>query len=99
MAEQTPSEPVELGAPMDYAEHNRTYDGFIILTKIGTLATIAILQALTLYGLAANGFWAGTLLLVLMLIGTVIGMLTKGSVKALVGVIIIGFILMALLLG
>lgn len=30
-------------APMDYQEHERTYDGFIWLVKYGTIAVIAIL--------------------------------------------------------
>jgi hypothetical protein len=99
MAEHTPTGPAELGAPMDYAEHERTFEGFVTLFKVCTLATVATLQALALFGLANNAFWLGVLMLVLTTIGTVIGFATKGSVKALVGVIVIGFLLMALTLG
>lgn len=99
MAEHTPTGPAELGAPMDYREHERTFAGFVALTKISILATIAVLQSLALFGLARNGFWLGVLLLVLATIGTVIGMVAKGSVKALVGVVVIGFLFMALSLG
>ena len=96
MAEHTHSGPVELGAPMDYAAHRRTFAGFVSLTKITVLATIAILQSLTLFGLAGHGFWLGVLLILLMFIATGIGLFTKGSIKALVGVVIIGFVFMVL---
>ncbi|TIT49940.1 MAG: aa3-type cytochrome c oxidase subunit IV, partial [Mesorhizobium sp.] len=36
MAEHTPTGPVELGAKMDYAEHDRTYAGFLALAKYGS---------------------------------------------------------------
>jgi hypothetical protein len=84
---------------MDYVEHRRTFAGFVALTKIGTLATIAILQSLALFGLANNGFWLGVLLLVLMAIASVIGIASKGSINALVVVVVIGFLFMALTLG
>ena len=99
MAEHTHSGPAELGAPMDYSEHERTFAGFVALTKIGVLATIAILQALALFGIANNGFWLGVIQIVLMAAGTVAGMVGKGSVKALLGVVLIGFLFMALTLG
>ncbi len=99
MAEHTPSGPVEMGAPMDYAEHDRTYAGFVSLTKISLLATVATLQALALFGLANNGFWLGVLQILLITAASIIGFVTKGSIKALVGVVIIGFLLMALALG
>lgn len=99
MAENTPSGPVEVGATMDYAEHERTFAGFVALTKIGTLATIAILQALVLFGIASNAFWLGVLMIVLTTLATVISMIAKGDIKTLVGVVVIGFILMALALG
>jgi hypothetical protein len=99
MAEHTPSGPVELGAEMDYVEHERTFAGFVALTKITALATIAVLQALTLFGLAANGFWLGVLMILLMFVATAISLFSKGSVGALVGVVILGFIFMILTLG
>lgn len=99
MAEHTSSAPAELGAPMDYAEHERTYGGFLALTKITVLACVAILQALTLFGLASNGFWLGVILIVLMMAASVVGIISKGSVKALIGVVILGLVFMALALG
>ena len=99
MAEHTPSGPVELGAPMDYPEHERTFAGFIALTKVSVVATVAILQALVLFGIAANGFWLGVLMIVLTTLASIIGVIAKGDVKALAGVVVIGFALMALTLG
>ena len=84
---------------MDYKEHDRTFAGFVALTKIGTLATVAVLQALLLFGIAANGFWLGVLMILLTTIATIIGMVARGSITALVGVIVIGFVFMALTLG
>ena len=99
MAEHTPAAPAELGAPMDYQAHEQTFQNFVSLTKISILATIATLQALTLFGLASNGFWLGMLLLLLMFAASGIAIIAKGSVKALVGVVLIGFAFMALALG
>jgi len=99
MAEHAHTGPVELGAPMDYAAHRSTFASFVSLTKITALANIAILQALALFGLANNGFWLGVLLIVMMMIATVIGVFSKGSIKALVAVVVIGFVFMALTLG
>jgi hypothetical protein len=99
MAEHTHSGTAELGAPMDYAQHERTFEGFVSFTKISVLANIAILQSLALFGLASNGFWAGMLMLLLTTIGTVVAFITKGSLKTLIGVVLVGFVLMALMLG
>ena len=98
MAEHPPAGPAELGAPMDYEQHEHTYAGFLNVTKVGILGTVATLQALTLFGLANNGFWLGVLMLLLMSVASVISFVS-GSMKTLVGVVIIGFLLMALTLG
>ena len=100
MAEHPPSGPVELGAPMDYAEHERTFARFVALTKITVLASVVTLIALAIYGFGGGGaFWLGTLLLVLMLIATAIGVATNGNAKPLTVVAVIGVILMAISLG
>lgn len=99
MAEHAHSGPAELGAPMDYPEHRRTFEGFVSLTKITTLATVAILQALVLFGIANNAFWLGVLMILLLSVASVIGLVLKGNIKPLVAVIVLGFVFMALTLG
>ena len=66
MAEHTPSGPVELGAKMDYAEHDRTYHGFLALAKYGSLFCGALLLAMA-FGFFAGGFFSATILFVLIL--------------------------------
>lgn len=43
--------PAETGAPMDYREHEKTYDGFLFVAKAGS----AVIAAL-LIGMAAGFF-------------------------------------------
>jgi len=96
MAEHTHSGPAELGAPMDYAEHERTFASFVSLTKITILACLNIVIALTLFAFGSGGFWLGVLLIVLMAVGVVIGLVAKGTVKPLMGVTIIGVVFFVL---
>jgi hypothetical protein len=48
-----PSGSVETGAPMDYAEHEKTYHLFLAGAKWGTLHVVALLVAM------AAGFFGG----------------------------------------
>ncbi len=64
MAEQSPSGPVELGAQMDYAEHEKTYRMFTALAKYCTLACVAILVAMA-FGFFAGGAISGFIVFVL----------------------------------
>jgi len=66
MADHTPTRPVELGAKMDYAEHDRTYAGFIALAKYGSLFCGALLVAMA-FGFFAGGFFSATILFALVL--------------------------------
>ncbi|ESY16342.1 aa3-type cytochrome c oxidase subunit IV [Mesorhizobium sp. LNJC394B00] len=66
MADHTPTGPVELGAKMDYAEHDRTYHGFLTLAKYGSLFCGALLLAMA-FGFFAGGFFSATILFVLIL--------------------------------
>lgn len=65
MAEQTPTGPVELGAEMDYAEHDKTYSRFLALAKYGSLHTAALLIAMAFGFFTSAGFISATILFVL----------------------------------
>jgi hypothetical protein len=78
MAEEIAS-PAE--SPMDYREHDRTYEGFLALTKIGILHVITILLALAMFGFGGSwGFTFGVLTILLAIISAVIGFASNGSV-------------------
>jgi len=63
MAEHTPAGPVDSGANMDYAEHERTYRGFLTLAKYGSLTSIALLMAMAFgFFFPGGGFFSGTVL-------------------------------------
>lgn len=66
MADHTPTGPVELGAKMDYAEHDRTYAGFLALAKYGSLFCGALLLAMA-FGFFAGGFFSATILFILIM--------------------------------
>ena len=66
MANHTPTGPLELGAKMDYAEHDRTYAGFLMLAKYGSLFCAGLLVAMA-FGFFAGGFFSATILFVLFL--------------------------------
>jgi len=66
MADHTPTGPVELGAKMDYAEHDRTYAGFLALAKYGSLFCGALLLAMA-FGFFAAGFFSATILFILIM--------------------------------
>ncbi|MEX0345325.1 MAG: aa3-type cytochrome c oxidase subunit IV [Rhizobiaceae bacterium] len=68
MADNTPSGPVELGAEMDYAEHEKTYAGFLNLAKYGTLGCIALLAAMAFGFYTTAGFFSALVLFVLICI-------------------------------
>lgn len=65
MAEHSPSGPVETGAAMDYAEHDRTYNGFLALAKYGSLFCIALLIAMAFGFFTSAGFISSLILMVL----------------------------------
>lgn len=65
MADHTPSGPIELGAKMDYSEHERTYAGFVNLTKFGSLGCAALLIAMAFGFFTSAGFFSATVLFIL----------------------------------
>ncbi|MGX8010613.1 aa3-type cytochrome c oxidase subunit IV [Mesorhizobium sp. ORM8.1] len=66
MADHTPTGPVELGAQMDYAEHDRTYHGFLALAKYGSLFCAGILIAMA-FGFFVGGFFSATIVFILIM--------------------------------
>ena len=67
MSEQTETSP-EAGAPMDYEEHDKTFDLFIALTKWGTVATVAVLIAMAFGFFAGGGLFGGIVVFILLMI-------------------------------
>lgn len=65
MADNTPTGPVEMGAKMDYDEHEKTYSVFLVMTKYGTLFCVALLIAMAFGFFAGGGFISATILFVL----------------------------------
>jgi hypothetical protein len=66
MADHTPTGPVELGAQMDYAEHDKTYHGFLALTKYGSLVVAALMIAMAFgFFTSGGGFFSATILFIL----------------------------------
>ena len=66
MADDATHGPVELGAKMDYSEHEKTYALFLGLTKYVTLATVALLIAMAFGFFTSAGFISATILFVLL---------------------------------
>lgn len=67
MAEHAPGGPVEVGAAMDYPEHERTYAGFLALAKYGTLFCVALMIAMAFGFFTSAGFFSATILMVLII--------------------------------
>lgn len=60
------SGPVEMGAPMDYPEHEKTYNFFIGAAKYGTLFCVALLIAMAAGFFTSAGFFSGFLLFIIL---------------------------------
>lgn len=45
----------ETGAAMDYSEHEKTYTGFLAMTKYGSIAIIALLIAMAAFFFTGAG--------------------------------------------
>ncbi|MFD1746899.1 aa3-type cytochrome c oxidase subunit IV [Rhizobium helianthi] len=58
--------PVETGAPMDYREHEKTYDGFLAACKWGTMMVVVLLLAMLGGFFAGGGLLGGLLLFVIL---------------------------------
>lgn len=64
MADHTPAGPLEMGAKMDYSEHETTYARFLVLAKYGALFCVALLTSMA-FGFFAAGFISAVVLFVL----------------------------------
>lgn len=62
MADNTPTGPIELGAEMDYSEHDKTYRMFISLAKYTSLVCLALLVAMAFAFFTPAGFFSGLIL-------------------------------------
>lgn len=62
MAHDAPTGPVEMGAAMDYVEHERTYSMFVGLAKYGALSCIALMAAMAFSFFTAAGWFSGIVL-------------------------------------
>ncbi|OLP61009.1 cytochrome-c oxidase [Xaviernesmea oryzae] len=58
--------PAETGAPMDYAEHEKTYKAFLIGTKFVTIFCVALLVAMAALFFTNAGAIAALILFVLL---------------------------------
>ena len=65
MADKTPSGPVELGAEMDYAEHDKTFALFLNLAKYGSLICASLLISMAFGFFTSAGFFSALILFVL----------------------------------
>ena len=65
MADHTPTGPVEMGAEMDYQEHEKTYSMFLTLAKYGTLHCVALLVAMAFGFFTSAGFFSALVLFLL----------------------------------
>lgn len=65
MADDTHTGQLELGAEMDYPEHQRTFSLFIALTKYLSLFSAALLVAMAFGFFTSAGFFSATVLFIL----------------------------------
>jgi hypothetical protein len=71
MSDHSPAGPVEMGAPMDYPEHEKTYRLFLSLAKYGSLTTVALLISMAFAFFTSAGFFSALILFILIvLVGT-----------------------------
>ncbi|QRM56711.1 aa3-type cytochrome c oxidase subunit IV [Sinorhizobium sp. BG8] len=58
--------PVETGASMDYAEHEKTYNLFVNAAKYGTMFCVTLLIAMAAAFFTSAGFFSALLLLIIL---------------------------------
>ncbi|HVW55950.1 MAG TPA: aa3-type cytochrome c oxidase subunit IV [Rhizobiaceae bacterium] len=65
MADHPPAMPAEVGAEMDYPQHEKSYRLFVALAKYGTLHVLAVLIALAFGFFTSAGFFSSLILFIL----------------------------------
>ncbi|MGN6582568.1 MAG: aa3-type cytochrome c oxidase subunit IV [Rhizobiaceae bacterium] len=65
MADHSPAMPAEVGAEMDYPEHEKSYRLFVGLAKYGTLHVLALLIAMAFGFFTSAGFFSSLILFIL----------------------------------
>jgi hypothetical protein len=81
---------------MDYAEHERTYAGFINFSKVGTVAVLNIMLCLALFAFGGGaGMFFGWVVLIASLVAGGVGLALgdKGWVPSAVLFVIAGLLL------
>ncbi|NVP55755.1 aa3-type cytochrome c oxidase subunit IV [Mycoplana rhizolycopersici] len=58
--------PVETGAPMDYPEHEKTYNLFVNASKYGTMFCVTLLIAMAAGFFTGAGFFSALVLLIVL---------------------------------
>jgi hypothetical protein len=64
--------PVEVGAPMDYKEHESTYNLFIAAAKYGTMFLVALLLGMTAGFFTGGGLLGGILVFLIILVAGIV---------------------------
>ncbi|NTJ44065.1 aa3-type cytochrome c oxidase subunit IV [Agrobacterium larrymoorei] len=58
--------PVEVGAQMDYSEHEKTYNGFLVASKYGTMLVCMLMVAMAVGFFTTGGFFGGLLVFLIL---------------------------------
>lgn len=82
----------------DYAEHERTYDNVMKLTKVGVLTTLCILVCLALIGLK-GAFWWMLLGMAATAAAAIRGLFTEDGSPILLGGLLVFLLIVLGLLG
>lgn len=60
------SGPVEVGAKMDLAEHQKTYNHFLLASKYGTVLVCMLMIAMAVGFFTTGGFFGGLLVFIIL---------------------------------
>ena len=58
--------PIETGAQMDYSEHEKTYNGFLSLTKWGTMHLVVLMIAMAAGFFGGAGFFGALIIFIVL---------------------------------